>query len=1031
MTWTAPLQGLHSLTAVAVDQINATAGSPLVPVTIAPAGPTLGILGAPIASPPGGVYPAGQLVSLAAAPGATIHYTVDGSMPDLASPSYSGPIALTQAMVIRARASQSGWTESAPSSDSYGIDTAGPTIVPTISPGPNAAGWNNTAVTVSFECSDPAGVASCPTPVTVTQEGAGLLVAVNAQDALGFQSTLTVTVNIDSTAPSVSLTSPTADLSTIDVALALAGSASDTGSGVARAMCGTQVATLSGAAATCSVPLVPGQNSVVLAVVDAAGNSASAGIRVTRTTAPTALVIAPTTVALAVGDARGLTVTSEAALPVTGVAWTSSDTSVVTIDPANDGTIVAAALGQATVTASLGGLTATATVRVLPGAVMPGESIWTSAPTPGRYLQAPLRANPVRDEDPDLFSVEVDPLSSGMLVRAVRGADGATLWSETVDERPQAADAFGGLLVRSAAVIPSLPNATMLQRLGGGGIAPWTYVSSGSIGSAAAGPDGTVYLTEYLFSPSSAVPTNSNPNPVRVDTFIVGLDGLNGAVRFRRGLPNGTARWGQQTWEGACVSPLYVDGGYLGPIAILENGDAAVQQSIQHFTHAGCPNAWVGSGPFYRQVSLSVWRVTSTGATTSTTLRDHSGNWPIAGERPGDEDYLLGVNRPDGHGGVLSTWQLATTDGQHGQVSRVAGGAVAFTQPAPWAQYYDDRERPDVMITSNGTAYLPDGPNGEMRARSTDTWTPHWTAPTSGMPIQGLYSGGLQWITFNANSVVVQELDSSGVLIRSTDVGISSPTAVLRDQGVLHGIDTSGSLAMVAGFVSTAIEWSYSTHMDKCTQGILLADVIGNDQQLNIGLEPRPTPYTYDFLDLAPGQPGHWETSQMSGVNDAFGAWNSVLLNEDLDISFRHLSVSEKNAGVSPDILIRKGGLTPPQAGGFFGNEPRLPNLRVNGGVVFMSAFDTVLLEHIGFFKTTLHEIGHSLGLAHPTATVALPQGDPNNLKVLRRGGTVMNPNGSAGQTAPVQKRRDDFLGFVPVAPTACDIKAVRYALLR
>jgi hypothetical protein len=58
-----------------------------------------------------------------------------------------------------------------------GIDNDPPTIVATLTPPPNAAGWNNTDVTVSFQCSDmTSGIASCSGPVVVTTEGAGHVV---------------------------------------------------------------------------------------------------------------------------------------------------------------------------------------------------------------------------------------------------------------------------------------------------------------------------------------------------------------------------------------------------------------------------------------------------------------------------------------------------------------------------------------------------------------------------------------------------------------------------------------------------------------------------------------------------------------------------------------------------------------------------------------------------------------------------------------------------------------------------------------
>jgi hypothetical protein len=87
-----------------------------------------------------------------------------------------------------------------------GIDNDPPTITAIVSPPPNAAGWNRTDVTVSFQCSDAAsGIASCPDPVMVTDEGAGQVVEGTAVDRVGLSSTARVTVNLDKTPPGLAV----------------------------------------------------------------------------------------------------------------------------------------------------------------------------------------------------------------------------------------------------------------------------------------------------------------------------------------------------------------------------------------------------------------------------------------------------------------------------------------------------------------------------------------------------------------------------------------------------------------------------------------------------------------------------------------------------------------------------------------------------------------------------------------------------------------------------------------------------------
>jgi outer membrane protein OmpA-like peptidoglycan-associated protein len=77
---------------------------------------------APTFDPAPGDYPAAQTVALATStPGATIHYTTDGSEPTTASPVYSGPIRVEQATTIRALAVAPNAPASAVSAGAYGI----------------------------------------------------------------------------------------------------------------------------------------------------------------------------------------------------------------------------------------------------------------------------------------------------------------------------------------------------------------------------------------------------------------------------------------------------------------------------------------------------------------------------------------------------------------------------------------------------------------------------------------------------------------------------------------------------------------------------------------------------------------------------------------------------------------------------------------------------------------------------------------------------------------------------------------------
>jgi hypothetical protein len=87
------------------------------------------------------------------------------------------------------------------------IDRGAPEIVASRTPA-NAAGWNNTAVTVSFSCTDAlSGVASCTSPQTLGSEGAGQSSSGEAVDNAGNTATASMSgIDIDLTAPTVAIT---------------------------------------------------------------------------------------------------------------------------------------------------------------------------------------------------------------------------------------------------------------------------------------------------------------------------------------------------------------------------------------------------------------------------------------------------------------------------------------------------------------------------------------------------------------------------------------------------------------------------------------------------------------------------------------------------------------------------------------------------------------------------------------------------------------------------------------------------------
>jgi subtilisin-like proprotein convertase family protein len=92
------------------------------------------------------------------------------------------------------------------------VDDRGPRAHPTVTPAPNAAGWHRSDVTVNWNWSDAgSGVdpAACTDHTTTNRQGRRTLTT-SCRDRVGNQSSAARTVRVDTTAPTVSITAPTA-----------------------------------------------------------------------------------------------------------------------------------------------------------------------------------------------------------------------------------------------------------------------------------------------------------------------------------------------------------------------------------------------------------------------------------------------------------------------------------------------------------------------------------------------------------------------------------------------------------------------------------------------------------------------------------------------------------------------------------------------------------------------------------------------------------------------------------------------------
>jgi len=175
------------------------------------------------------------------------------------------------------------------------LDTVPPQIQAAVSPAPNASGWNNSNVTVTFTCVDSgsgSGIATCQSPITVSTEAAGQIITGAAVDKAGNSAAVRVTLNIDKTAPRFTFTSHTNNQIVTAPKVTIVGGSDDA---IAATVNGV-AAVIDPAAKTFTVTLtlVEGNSSIIVTGTDIAGNSGSATLTlVVDTKAPQVSITSP------------------------------------------------------------------------------------------------------------------------------------------------------------------------------------------------------------------------------------------------------------------------------------------------------------------------------------------------------------------------------------------------------------------------------------------------------------------------------------------------------------------------------------------------------------------------------------------------------------------------------------------------------------------------------------------------------------------------------------------------------------------
>jgi len=208
----------------------------------------------------------------------------------------------------------------------FRIDSSGPFVTVSLSPSPNASGWNNSPVTAHFTCADAgSGVATCPADQTISVDGTQTITG-SATDNAGNSNSASATLSLDQTPPVLNFARSSGTVTVPE--LSISGTASDSLSGLRGVTCNGVPASVAGPQFQCDATLTPGNNSITARATDVAGNPTSSGLSLNylpqpkvTITAPANLSyfnISPTTVSGTVDDATATVTINSIPAPVSG-----------------------------------------------------------------------------------------------------------------------------------------------------------------------------------------------------------------------------------------------------------------------------------------------------------------------------------------------------------------------------------------------------------------------------------------------------------------------------------------------------------------------------------------------------------------------------------------------------------------------------------------------------------------------------------------------------------------------------------------
>jgi hypothetical protein len=593
-----------------------------------------------------------------------------------------------------------------------------------------------------------------PVPTGASSRSVTVTVAGTASNSVSF------TVSAADTITGLTISSPSDGATVSTPYAAITGTVSGSIAGVDPIVvtCNSVAAQLTGTNFSCNPPLTSGVTPITVTGTDFAGNTSSATINVTLAMAPpVSLTITPGPANMLVNQMQAFTAVDNQGMKRPDATWTVSDSTIANFVTGSPNTLLADAVGQLTLTATVGGVSDQTTVTVLPGTSLPiGTVLWSATPS-GCAAQQIVQAVPTAN-GPDLYSIET--CSDGSTLVRAFASDGELLWQTPVGvSGAGVGDNQGGLLVNGTAGESSAMADLDAQT----GNVKWQYsptpvnpAGPTLDSSVAVGLDGTIFVVEHACTFSSASTGSTDClNEINPQT---------GTLVNQINLPTS---YGINTNDNYCDEPILSTTmrTYTGPSSApmaAPDGSVFSEVSTSNSVLYEVCNRNDGVPSVTSQLSgvITLVRVLPDGGTQLQQI-DGSSTQNQPTNIPNDVI-------PDGNGGVLATYGNIN---QPMEVSDVGpGGAGTATIPNV---FMDGTDPTSVVLGDNATAFVTDG--YDLAAFSTATLQPIWAYTSTG--------GSLSFVTATSGGGVAIEDSQLGLIQIDASGNASSPTAGFSNWG--------------------------------------------------------------------------------------------------------------------------------------------------------------------------------------------------------------------------------------------------------